>query len=322
MTLPTGQISMSQVNTELGIASTTLISLNQANVRTLAGVPSGQISMSNLQGKSNQLTGQQTYTSPGTYTWVCPASGVSTISCAVLSGGAGGTSLTSGANSGGGGGGLAYANNVSVTPGATYQIVVGYGGNRGASRSAGSSYINLQPSGTNIVYANGPTGQSGGTPAVGTGFNGGDGAAGGGGGAAGYSGNGGRGSNYGNGNSGAGGGGGGGAGGAYTGGGGGGVNYLGQGASGAGGVYVSDAETRGGAGGSGGSTGGTGGRTYDCCGASANNGGNGGTYGGGGGFTYGLGDLGIGGGVGSSGWARILYPGSTRSYPSTNTGNL
>ena len=55
MTLPTGTISMSQVNTELGLASTTTISLNQTNVRTLAGVPSGTISMSNLQGKSNSL---------------------------------------------------------------------------------------------------------------------------------------------------------------------------------------------------------------------------------------------------------------------------
>ena len=43
---------MSQVNTELGIGSTTTISLNQTNVRNLAGVPSGTISMSNLQGKS------------------------------------------------------------------------------------------------------------------------------------------------------------------------------------------------------------------------------------------------------------------------------
>jgi hypothetical protein len=43
---------MSQVNTELGIASTTLISLNQTNVRALAGVPSGVISLSNLWGKA------------------------------------------------------------------------------------------------------------------------------------------------------------------------------------------------------------------------------------------------------------------------------
>lgn len=55
MTLPTGTISMSQVNTELGYSSTATISLNQAAVRTLAGVPSGTISMNNLRGKSNQF---------------------------------------------------------------------------------------------------------------------------------------------------------------------------------------------------------------------------------------------------------------------------
>lgn len=53
MTLPTGTISMSQVNTELGYSSNATISLNQTAVRTLAGVPSGTISMNNLRGKSN-----------------------------------------------------------------------------------------------------------------------------------------------------------------------------------------------------------------------------------------------------------------------------
>jgi hypothetical protein len=52
MTLPVGTISMSQVNVELQLSATTPISLNQANVRSLAGVPSGTISMNNLRGKT------------------------------------------------------------------------------------------------------------------------------------------------------------------------------------------------------------------------------------------------------------------------------
>lgn len=57
MTTPSGTISLSDVNIELGLAATTIISMNQSNVRSLAGVPSGQISMSNLQNKSNTLVG-------------------------------------------------------------------------------------------------------------------------------------------------------------------------------------------------------------------------------------------------------------------------
>lgn len=85
MALPAGQISMSQVNTELSIPSTTTISLNQSNVRSLAGVPSGQISMSNLQGKS--AVWARTISSPqqemNLYTWATgqgyPGSGAAQI---------------------------------------------------------------------------------------------------------------------------------------------------------------------------------------------------------------------------------------------------
>lgn len=53
MALPSsGTITMAMIATELGISPTGL-SLNDSRVRTLAGVPSGAISMSNLYGKSN-----------------------------------------------------------------------------------------------------------------------------------------------------------------------------------------------------------------------------------------------------------------------------
>lgn len=52
MALPsTGAISMSQVNTELKKSSTATISLNDTDVRKLAGRTSGTISVSDLRGK-------------------------------------------------------------------------------------------------------------------------------------------------------------------------------------------------------------------------------------------------------------------------------
>lgn len=53
MTTPSVTIKASDVNTELGKSSTALMSLNAADVRALAGVLSGQISYSNLRGKSS-----------------------------------------------------------------------------------------------------------------------------------------------------------------------------------------------------------------------------------------------------------------------------
>ena len=57
MALPVGEISLSQVNVELTRPSTQEISMNEAEVRTLAGVGGAGtvISMSNLQGKSNRI---------------------------------------------------------------------------------------------------------------------------------------------------------------------------------------------------------------------------------------------------------------------------
>jgi hypothetical protein len=51
--LPTSQISMSEVSVELGLSATSQISMNDAALRALAGVASGAIGMSSLQGKAN-----------------------------------------------------------------------------------------------------------------------------------------------------------------------------------------------------------------------------------------------------------------------------
>jgi hypothetical protein len=56
MTTPTGAIGLSDVNIELGKASNAAISLNDSDVRSLAGIPSGAIALSDLRGKSNAFT--------------------------------------------------------------------------------------------------------------------------------------------------------------------------------------------------------------------------------------------------------------------------
>ncbi|MBU3748528.1 MAG: hypothetical protein FGM36_14710 [Burkholderiaceae bacterium] len=48
-----GAISLAEVNVELGRSASTTISMNDSNVRTLAQIGSGTISMSNFYGKSN-----------------------------------------------------------------------------------------------------------------------------------------------------------------------------------------------------------------------------------------------------------------------------
>ena len=56
MTLPvSGAISFNNINVELGVSGTTQASLGQTSYRTLAGVASGAISMSNFYGKANQF---------------------------------------------------------------------------------------------------------------------------------------------------------------------------------------------------------------------------------------------------------------------------
>ena len=284
--------------------------------------------------------GQIQFTSAGAYSFVVP-NGVTAISVVAIGGGGGGNggglSSEGGLGGcGGGGGALAYVNNISVTPGETLTVSVGGGG--AGSPNAGGGYTGIASSllrgSTKLISANGGGGGlvfggSGGTVDVGLGGAGGKGGAGnssgggGGGGAGGYVGSGGDGGSgfgggdysVGNGKAGAGGAAGGGGGGAYggfAGAGGGGVGLEGQGANGPAGA---SGETGAATSGGGGSGGGSGVRPTD------RNGVTGGSFGGGG-SGGGAGATVSRGGAGVTGAVRIIWPGATRQFPNTNTGDV
>jgi hypothetical protein len=80
---PSGQISIGgptvgqSINLELGLSATANSSLNQANFRTLAGIPSGTIALSNFYGKSNG-TQKSLYWASSIGTWVLGSNGLFT----------------------------------------------------------------------------------------------------------------------------------------------------------------------------------------------------------------------------------------------------
>jgi hypothetical protein len=281
------------------------------------------------------VVGQAAFTTPGTYSWTAPA-GVTSV-CAVCVGAGGGPAANNSGSTGAGGGGLGWKNDIPVTPGHAYTVVVGAGGTRvtsGTAPSGGNSYfidINTVAGrggegsraqgttagvGGNFVGDGGGLGGSGGTR------NGSTTQCGGGGGAGGYTGNGGKGGNGTTNDStagaGGGGGGGGGGGSADTGGAGGGVGIWGQGSNGAAGASTT-ADGRGGFGGSGGgnasqaSTSTTALNIYDTSSPSTP-----GLFGGG---AAGADNTISEQSSGASGAVRIIW-GRDRAFPATNTQDL
>ena len=145
--------------------------------------------------------GDVEFTTPGTYSWTVP-NNVTQVSVLCIGGGGAGNGDGS-LGGGGGGAGLGWRNNISVTPGQSYTVVVGDKGAGGTGSNGEDSYfIN-----TSTVKGGGGggtvsgSGGSGGSYSGDGGGNGGSGGStaggglyeGGGGGAGGYSGNGGNG---------------------------------------------------------------------------------------------------------------------------------
>ena len=293
---------------------------------------------------TGQAQGQMMFTASGTfdatnnryyYSWTVPT-GVTSI-CAVCIG-AGGQGGTTTRGSGGGGGGIAWANDIPVTPGDVYYITVGAAGSISTAKNGGTSSISLGASYSPIMYA---TGGTNGIVASGT-YTGGY--SGGGGGAGGWTHNGWYGGSAQDGGYGQpAGGAGGGAGGSvtglsiYTGGAGGngsatatgGYNYLAATGANGGGTGYDTGSGGGGAGYIGGSGGGTGvapsaltngtagqGALAYLVGGSYYNGGDGGSTAGGSGTSYGGGGPGGSTSITGAGAVRIIW-GPGRAFPAT-----
>jgi hypothetical protein len=338
---PTYSIASGSLLTGMSLSSSGLIS----GTPTAAGTASFTVNATDANGTATSraftifisATGGTFYSTPGTYTFTVPA-GVAAVNVVAVGGGGGGAMGNSG--NAGAGGGLGWKNNITVSAGQTYTVVVGNGGRKAnygepydTSFDGVTSYFNN----TGVVYGGG--GGRGRNNGLGIqasggaygGDGGGNGGAGGydstgntagpgGGGAGGYAGAGGTGGgpNAGgaSGTGGAGGGGGGGGGGTgYDGAGGGGVGMYGQGSDGSGGGSSGSGGTLGYGGGAG--SGGNAGEnssstTYYPAGS-------GGLRGGGGGGTNDGSSAPNESGAGGSGGVRIIW-GNGRSFPSTNVG--
>jgi len=157
MTMPaSGQVSLNEANVELRNSATAVISMNDTNVRGLGDKASGAIAFSDFYNRFYTYYGQELFTETGVSTWTCPAN-VTSISAVCVGGGGGGAGGGAG-GPGGGGGGLGYKNNLTVTPGETYYVLVGRGGARTGSNDpyndgVGSHFIISDSAPVNVINA-------------------------------------------------------------------------------------------------------------------------------------------------------------------------
>lgn len=95
-------------------------------------------SVKNLVPRTTLGGPQAEFLTPGTYTWIAPA-GVTSVSAVCVGGGGGGGNTW--VNAAGSGGGLGWKNDIPVSPGAAYTVVVGAGGLRSGNTAGGNSYF-------------------------------------------------------------------------------------------------------------------------------------------------------------------------------------
>ena len=99
---------------------------------TLDNTPTESVSVT-INDTSLTPSGEQSYTTPGTYTFTVPT-GVTSLDIFVVGGGGGGSvgQYSNGSPGGSGGGGIVQVSGFTVTPGDTFNVSVGAGGTRGS----------------------------------------------------------------------------------------------------------------------------------------------------------------------------------------------
>lgn len=153
-----GPLSFSSIASIVFNNTSSQINMGNSLVRTLAGIGSGQLSFSSLRNKPT--AGSANYTTPGTYTFLCPA--YQNISIDVRGGGGGG-----------GGGGTAFVFVWAGNPGQTgtesrfgspTPVVAGPGAGGNGGCGGGPGGDNGTGSGGDNQGATGGAGGFGGTP--------------------------------------------------------------------------------------------------------------------------------------------------------------
>lgn len=109
-------------------------------------------------GVTGFVVDEQEYLTPGSYTWTVPA-GVTSISAVGIGGGGGGSQKITG-GTGGQGGSLQYVNQIPVTPGDEYTVVIGAGGTTGSAQgnNGGTTYLMNNLTKEVVLLAPGGTG--------------------------------------------------------------------------------------------------------------------------------------------------------------------
>ena len=162
------------------LTGSSLVTLPVFSLRRWAGALSTAGVATAMAVLGASLAQGQTYSTPGNYTWTCPA-GVTSVQVEAWGGGGGGGGVNQNyAEAGGGAGGSFVSYVASVTPGNVYQLTVGAGGTGGAGGTAtatnggqgGSSYFGNStagsPTGAVVLAVGGPGGLLNSTAGTGT----------------------------------------------------------------------------------------------------------------------------------------------------------